>query len=364
MAVTDLRIPGPTPVPPAVMRAMQREMIPHRGAAFRELFSELLEQVKRVHGTSGDAVILPGTGSAGWEASIVNTLSRGDTVISFITGDFGARFANVAARFGLSVVRVEVEWGRAATLDVVLPALEAHPEAKAVLYTYNETSTGIANPLIDIGPKVREHGALLIVDGVSAVAGMPLEMDDWDVDIVLSGSQKAWMCPPGLVILGLGERVWDFVKEASYPRFFWDFEAAAKQAKAGNTPTTAPLTMLYALKAACDLLEAEGQDQVYERHERLGRLVRDGLESMGFRLLADPEYASPTVTAAFPPEGVSAPALIKELRGRHVIDIAGGQSHLRESIIRIGHMGWTHQPELERTLAAIEDVLPAVASAT
>ncbi|HLI50967.1 MAG TPA: alanine--glyoxylate aminotransferase family protein [Thermomicrobiaceae bacterium] len=364
MAVTDLRIPGPTPVPPAVMRAMQREMIPHRGAAFRDFFGELLEQVKRVHGTSGDAIVLPGTGSAGWEASIVNTLSPGDTVVAFVTGDFGDRFARVAARFGLNVVRVETEWGQAATLDVVLPALEQNPAAKAVLYTYNETSTGVANPLIDIGPKVREHGALLIVDGVSAVAGLPLEMDDWGVDIVLSGSQKAWMCPPGLVILGIGDRVWDFVKESSYHRFFWDFEAAAKQAKAGNTPTTAPLTMLYALKAACDMIEAEGLDQVYARHERLGRNVRDGLESMGFRLLADPEYASPTVTAAFPPEGLAAPVLIKELRSRHGIDIAGGQAHLRESIIRIGHMGWTHEPEIERTLSAIEDVIATVESET
>lgn len=357
METTDLRIPGPTPLPPAVKRAMQRDMIPHRGKPFQAFYRELLAQVKQVHQTEGDIVILPGTGSAGWEAAIVNTLSPGDEVLSFVTGNFGERFANVAAQLGLEVARVEVEWGQAATAEVVGPALEAHPNAKAVLYTYNETSTAVANPLPEIGPLVRKSGKLLLVDGVSAVAGLPLEMDAWGVDVMLSGSQKAWMCPPGLLILGIGPRVWDAYERSSFPRFFWDFGNAVKQAAQGNTPTTAPLTMLYALKAACDLLEAEGLEEVYARHRRLGALVREGLAGLGFRLVANPEFASDTVTAAYPPEGVSAPDLIAALRRDYGIEIAGGQAHLREAIIRVGHMGWTHEPELERMLAAMSAVV-------
>ncbi|HET9015984.1 MAG TPA: alanine--glyoxylate aminotransferase family protein [Thermomicrobiaceae bacterium] len=353
---TDLRIPGPTPLPPAVKVALQRDMIPHRGPAFKSLFLDLQRQVRAVHGTDGDVVILPGSGSSGWEAAIVNTLSPGDRVLSFVTGDFGTRFAKVAKALRLGVDVVEVEWGRAATAEVVRRGLEQHPEARAVLYTYNETSTGVTNPLAEVGPLVRDHGALLLVDGVSAVAGLPLEMDAWGVDLVLSGSQKAWMCPPGLVILAIGSRVWDAYRRADYPRFFWDFAAYKKAADAGNTPTTGPLSMLFALKAACDIIEAEGLANVYARHHRLGQLVRDGLAGLGYHLFADPAFASDTVTAALPPRGVTVPAVIKAMRARFGIEVAGGQAHMADELLRIGHMGWVHEPELTRTIAALGEV--------
>ena len=353
---TDLRIPGPTPLPPAVKRAMQRDMIPHRGTAFNALFRDVLRQVRDVHQTDGDIIILPGTGSAGWEAAIVNTLSPGDSVLSFVTGDFGTRFARVAQALRLEVEVVEIEWGRAATPAVVRAALDQHPATRAVLYTYNETSTGVTNPLAEIGPIMRDHGALLLVDGVSAVAGVPLQMDAWGVDLILSGSQKAWMCPPGLTIVAVGPRVWDAYRRADYPRFFWDFAQYRKAADAGNTPTTGPLTMLFALKAACDLIEGEGLPNVYARHHRLGELVRHGLAGLGYRLFADPAYASDTVTAALPPEGVRVPELIKAMRAGYGIEVAGGQAHMANELLRIGHMGWVHEPELERTLEALGGV--------
>lgn len=362
MDATNLRIPGPTPLPPAVLRAMQRAMIPHRGSEFRAFFRGLLEQVRQVHRTEGDVIILPGSGSAGWEAAIVNTLSPGDTVLAVVTGDFGVRFARVAERFGLRVERVEVPWGQAATAEVVRAALERHPETRAVLYTYNETSTGVANPLAEVGPVVRAHGALLLVDGVSAVAGLPLEMDAWGVDLVLSGSQKAWMCPPGLVIIAAGPRVWESYERASFPRFFWDLGDARRAAAEGNTPTTAPLTLLYALKAACDLIEAEGLEAVYARHRRLGDLTRRGVQEIGYRLFADPAYASDTVTAAVPPEGVAVRDVVARMRQEHGITIADGQGPIKDRIIRIGHMGWVHEPEIERTLAALDAVTNSLAA--
>jgi aspartate aminotransferase-like enzyme len=335
---------------------MQQEMMPHRSERFARFYRALLDQVRRIHQTDGDVLILPGSGSAGWEAAIVNTLAPGDQVISVITGDFGERFYRVAKAFNLDVVRVEVEWGQAATANVVGPVLEAYPEARAVLYTYNETSTGVTNPLRQIAPMVRDHGALLLVDAVSAVAGIPLEMDAWGVDLVLSGSQKAWMCPPGLAILAFGARVWEAYGRADYPRFFWDFGALKKSADRGSTPTTPPLTLLYALKAACDMLEDEGMEAVFSRHQRLAGLVRDGIERLDYTLFADRARASDTVTAAVPPKGIRATEIVRRMRSRFGIDIAGGQAHLEDQIVRIGHMGWVHEPELERTLDALGTV--------
>ncbi len=356
VAATDLRIPGPTPLPPQVIEAMQREMMPHRVPAFNEFYSGLLKQVQRIHRTEGDVLVLPASGSAGWEAAIVNTLSPGDQVLAFVTGDFGDRFAKVGTALRLDVVRVEVEWGRAATADVVREALEAHPAARAVLYTHNETSTGVTNPLQEIAPLVRAHGALLFVDGVSSVAGIPLEMDEWGVDLVISGSQKAWMCPPGLVILAFGQRVWDAYPHANYPRFFWDFGTLKESAVEGTTPATPPITLLYALKAACDMLEAEGLDQVYARHRRLGALVREGVVREGYTLFADPAYASNTVTAAIPPAGLRSTDVAGRLRSDFGIEVALGQAHLKDRIVRLGHMGWVEEPELNRMVDALGTV--------
>lgn len=359
MRVTDLRIAGPTPIPPAVMQAMQRPMIYHRGATFRAFFKGLLRQLERVHRTEGSVLVLPGTGSAGWEIALVNTLSPGDRVLAVVAGDFGERWANVAARFGLRVERVEVPWGSATTADVVGRALEENPDVKAVLFTYNETSTGVANPLPEVGELVRQHGALLLVDGVSAVAGMPLEMDSWGVDLIFSGSQKAWMCPPGLVIVGVGPRAWAASERASFPRAFWDLREYRAHVKTGDLPSTAPLTLLYALQAACDLIEAEGLEQVFSRHRALAEIVRDGATRLGYQLFADPSYASPTVTALLPPAGLAADMVVRELRERHGIEVNGGQGRLRGKILRVGHMGWVHEPELLRLLAALEDVSAA-----
>jgi aspartate aminotransferase-like enzyme len=356
MAATDLRIPGPTPLPPEVLQAMQREMIPPRNAEFRAFFSELLEQMRRFHGTSDSVVILPGTGSSGFEFTIVNTLSPGDKVLAITCGSFGERYATVGEMLGLDVVRVELPWGAAATAREVGKALDEHPDAKAVLYTYNETSTGVANPLHEVAPMVQKHGALMLVDAVSAAGGIPMEMDAWGIDMIFSGSQKAWMCPPGLVIVGVGKRAFEAYEHAKYPRFFWDLKTAADRAKEGNTPTTSPLTMLYALKAAADMIDAEGLEQVYARHARLGAYVRRGVAELGYRMIADEEYVSDTVTAMTPPDGVDAGEVVIRMKSDYGIDIGGGLGKLQGKALRIGHMGWTHQPELERTLAALSEV--------
>lgn len=344
-------------MPPAVKQAMQRDMIPHRSATFREFYLDLLPRLRSIHETDGDVVVLPGTGSAGWEIAIVNTLSPGDKVLAFASGYFGERFAAVGRVLGLNVIEIEGDWREAVTEVKVARALEAHPDVKAVLMTFSETSTGVLHPIDRVAPLVRDHGALLLVDAVSAAAVVPMKMDEYGVDIMLSGTQKAWMCPPGLVVVGVGPRVWEAYERSQYPRFFWDLKTAVEKSKTGDTPSTSSLTLLYALSAAVDMICAEGLDAVYARHQRLAERVRQGLTSLGFEVFADVDYASPSVTAAIPPAGTSVPELIGGLKTRFGIDLANGLGQLSDRVIRFGHMGWVHQPEIDRTLEAIQAVM-------
>jgi aspartate aminotransferase-like enzyme len=359
---TKLRIPGPTPLPPQVIAALSQPVVPHRGPELTPLFIELREQLARIHGTSGEVFVIAGTGSTGWEASIVNTLSPGDKVLAAVNGGFGERFVAVAERFGMDVIRLDFEWGAPVDPEAVRRTLAENPGVKVVQVVHNETSTGVLNPIDKIGPIVREHAALFITDSVSGAGGAPLRMDEWQIDIAFTGSQKAFMCPPGLSIIAVGERVWPYTETASIPRFILDLERMREAAERGSTPSTAPVNLLYALKAACDMIEAEGLDDVMARHERLAAQTRAGLQSLGVELLAEPGYFSPTVTVAVMPEGVSSLDVQQLMRERHGIEIATGTGPgaMRERVIRIGHMGWTHEPEMERTLAALDDVLEHV----
>jgi aspartate aminotransferase-like enzyme len=350
---SKFRLPGPTPLPPRVLEAMQREMIPHRGPALRSMFHSIVQRAKLVHQTDGDIIVLPGSGSAGWEMAVTNLFSPGDQVISLVGGDFADRFGRVAKAFALDVSTIEVEWGKAITPDLLAVALDRLPSTKGVLLTHNETSTGVTNPLPELAKVARDHGALVVADGVSSVAGIPLEMDAWGVDFVLSGSQKAWMCPPGLVIAAVGSRAWGAYEQSTFCRFFWDLGAARNSAAEGMTPTTPPLTMLYAFDAALDLILEEGLDNVFQRHRELGDLTRSGVKSVGLRLFADEAFASNTVTAFHPPAGVAAREIITQMREAHGIDVQGGQVAYADSMVRIGHMGWVDREDIDLMIDAL-----------
>ncbi|HYO29074.1 MAG TPA: alanine--glyoxylate aminotransferase family protein [Thermomicrobiales bacterium] len=352
----NFRLPGPTPLPPPVLAAMQRPMIPHRGPEFRALYSETLAMARAVHRTEHPVLLWPATGSAGWEMAIVNLLSPGDPVLAAVCGDFGERFARVGVALGLDVRRLDVPWGHAVEPEPLRGALQANPDVKAVFLTHNETSTGVTTPLQELASVVREHGALIVVDSVSGVGALPLEMDTWGLDFVLSGSQKAWMCPPGLLIAAIGPRAWDAVERSGYPRFFWDIEAARASAEQGMTPTTPPLTLIYAVRAALEMILHEGIDQVWDRHRRLGEQTRAGISAAGLRLFAAPGRASDSVTAFLPPPGVSASTFLDLLRREHGVEAQGGQGHLADSLLRIGHMGWAHEAELGAAVDAVAHV--------
>ncbi len=348
-----LRIPGPTVVHPDAVKAQTRDMIPHRGPQLVSFYRELLEKVRTLHRTEGDVLLWPGSGSAGWEAAITNLLSPGDTVVATVSGAFGDRFASIGTSFGVDVRRVEVPWGDAIPVDRFADALDGERDVKAVFITHNETSTGVTNPLPELAALGRKAGALVIVDAVSSAAAIPLEVDDWDLDWVLSGSQKAWMCPPGLMLSSVSERALAAAKRSGYPRFFWDIEAMKKAADTGTTATTPPLSLLYALDAAVDAMLAEGIEHLWERHHRLGMLMRVGLRELELDLLADPAFASDSITAFAPPPGMTSSELQDRVVDFAGIEIAVGQGAQTDSINRIGHMGWVEAPELQATLEAL-----------
>lgn len=357
---TDLRIPGPTPLPPAVVEAMRAPMVQHRSPSMVAFYRETLRLAREMHRTSGEVLVWAGTGSAGWEIPIVNLLDPGDPVLAMVNGDFGDRFAKAGQALRLDVRRVDIDWGKAVTEADLQAALAANPGVKAVFLTHNETSTGVTNKVAELTEIAHAAGAMVFLDSVSGIGAIPLDMDASDVDVVLSGSQKAWMCPPGLVIVGFSPAALARGEELAgrgYPRFFFDLAASRAAALEGSTATTMPLTLVYAFRAALELMAAEGLEAVWERHAALGALTRDRLTAMGLELLADPEYVSDSVTTFRVPDGFTASGFRDTLRDQTGIEVAVGQGHLRESINRIGHLGWVHERDMLRALDAIGETI-------
>jgi aspartate aminotransferase-like enzyme len=354
---SNFRLPGPTAVPPRVYAAMQREMIPHRGAEFSSFYADMLARLRRIHRTESDVLVWPGSGSAGWEIAITNFLSPGDEAVAVVAGAFGDRFAYVAGRLGIVVHRVDLRWGSAIYPEMVRAALDAHPNAKAVFLTHNETSTGVTHPIPELAAVARERDVLTFVDGVSSVAGLPMEFDAWDIDYMFTGSQKAFMCPPGVTIAAVGPRAWQAYERSTYPKFFWDAGPMRELAGAGHTSTTPPESLDFALDVAAQMIEEEGLECVWARHGALGEQTRAGIESLGFEILAEPGFESNTVTAVQLPEGVSSKPIAKRLYDEHGVTVAGGQGPLADKIIRIGHMGWVDSDDIDACLTAVRAVL-------
>jgi aspartate aminotransferase-like enzyme len=362
-----LMIPGPTPVPPRVLQAMTRPMINHRGKEYAALFREVNEGLKAVFQTRNDVLTFPSAGTGALEAAIVNLLSPGDKVLSVSVGAFGDRFAQIAEAFGAHVVKLEREWGDGAEASAVAEKL-ASPECqgvKAVLLTQNETSTGVTNPVKDIAEEIRKLGngeieerPLLLVDAISGLGAIDLPMDEWGVDVVITGAQKALMCPPGLGFVALNERAWKATETATMPRFYWDFREARRYAERDQNPYTPAVSLLFALRESLAMIQEEGLPQVWQRHARLGDLTREGVKELGLALLVkDPRFYSNTVTAVCAPDGVPASHIISALRDQHNIVVAGGQGKLRDKIFRIGHVGYVHEDDVRQTLAALRAVL-------
>jgi aspartate aminotransferase-like enzyme len=354
----NLRIPGPTPCPPQVLAAVAKPMINHRGRHFAELIGRVVGRLKRFYRTQGDVLVLTASGTGGLEAAVVNTLSPGDRVLAVVIGAFGERFAAIAQAYGAEVVRLEYEWGRAADPDDVRRVLSRDPRIKAVLVTHNETSTGVTNPLKALAAVVREHERLLLVDAVSSLGAIPLETDAWGLDVVVTGSQKGWMVPPGLAFVSVSQRAWEAYREAKMPRFYLDLGRHKEALERGQTPWTPALSVLFGLDVALEMMEAEGLENIFARHARIGEMTRQGVKALGLRLLADERYASNTVTAVVVPDGVDERVLRRLLEDEYGVVLAGGQGKLSGKIFRIGHLGWVTEEDIRDTLDSLAQALP------
>lgn len=349
-----LRIPGPTPIPPSVERAMMQPMMGHRGKKTSELIARIRPGLKRVFGTEQEVMILASSGTAALESAVVNTVAPGEEVLVIVTGAFGDRFAKICKAYDMNIHVMEIEWGNALDPVQVADFLKEHPAVKVVLSTYCETSTGVLNPIRELAGAMREvSDALLVVDSVSAAAGAETNMDAWGIDVVVTGSQKAFMLPPGLAFIAASARAWEKIEANKQPRFYLDLKKHRDSIVNNTTPFTPAVSLLFGLEQALALLEEEGLEQVYARHELMKNMTRAAFRALDIPLLAPDEHASPTVTAV-KPDDFDAVAFRKVLKEQFAVEFAGGQQHLADSIFRIGHMGFCSPVEVLQALAAAE----------
>lgn len=356
LPVQNLRIPGPTPVPARVLAEMARPMINHRGPEFAAILRRVTARLQYFFQTAAPVLTFPASGTGGQEAAIANLFSPGEHVIALSIGNFGDRLANIARKFGLQVTKVDFPWGEAADPAEVAAHLLANAPYKGVLLTHNETSTGVLNDIEALGKVIRQHNpdALVVVDAVSSLGCVPLEMDAWDIDVVLTGSQKGWMIPPGLMMVGVSPRAWEANKTAKLPRFYFDWELARKNLEKWQHPTTPPLSLFYALDVALEMMLEEGRDAIFERHQQAGDYVRERAKALGLSLLANHPRASNTVTAICTPESINAKTLLKVLSEQDRVVFGGGQGRLDGKIIRVGHLGSFQQQDLVEALDCLE----------
>jgi aspartate aminotransferase-like enzyme len=352
----NLRIPGPTSLPPTVREAGARQMINHRGPEFAAMLGRIQEGMRLYFGTTGEIAILSCAGTGGLEAAIVNVLSPGDRVLGVSIGSFGDRFAKIAEVYGADVDRMSAEWGHAARADELRERLRGGAY-RAVLLTHNETSTGVMNPIAELVAAVHAEApdALVLVDSVSALGAVPFAMDEWGVDVTVTGSQKAWMAAPGLAMVAASERAWAAMETARMPRFYLDLRKHRDSAASGETPWTPAVGVVFQVDEGIKLMVAEGAENVFARHRACAAATRAGLEALGFDLFADPADRSPTVTAAWIPEGLDWKAFNSELRRRGLV-LAGGQGKLAGRIFRIGHLGSVTVDEILGAIATLEAV--------
>jgi aspartate aminotransferase-like enzyme len=353
----QLRIPGPAPLPERVVRAAGKPMIDHRGPEFAALLKEVLDGVKRVFETENDLILFTSSGSGGLESAVANLVSPGDPVVCCVGGNFGERFAGMAAAYGARVVRLEAEWGQPVEPADLAAVLEAHPDAKVVFITHNETSTTVANPIEDLVRVVRRYDRISAVDGVSSIGSMPIEVDRIGVDVAVSASQKGWMAPPGLAFVSVSERAWEQARGALAPRFYFDWAETKKNHKDGSTPFTPAISICYALQEGLRMMEEEGIENVYARHRRLADATAGGLEAMGFPLYAAEGYRSPVVTGALPMPGLDVNAYRRLLREKYALVIGGGQGKMTGKMFRVGHLGYVTDGDVVQILWAMERAL-------
>lgn len=353
--MVNLRIPGPTAVPVEVAEAGAAPMINHRGPEFAAMAARTTEGVKKVYQTRNDVVTLSASGTGAMEAAVVNLMSPGEEVLVVSIGEFGDRFINLVQIYGGNLTQLKFEPGLAADVNQIEDTLKKHPNIKMVFVTHNETSTGVTNPILpDLAKVVHAHGGLLVVDAISSLSSVPVKTDEWDLDVVLSGSQKGWMTAPGLAFVSMNGRAWEKAAANQQPRFYFDLKRHLDSLKSGQTPWTPAVSVWFQLDKSLEIMLAEGLDQIFARHHRLASKVRNGVKGMGLRLLASEGVESDTVTAIRVPEGMNGDEIIKTALKDFDTVFAGGQGSLKGKIVRFGHLGYMTDADIDAGLDALK----------
>jgi aspartate aminotransferase-like enzyme len=354
-----LMIPGPTPVPEAALLALAKHPIGHRTSEFSNILAEVTENLKWLHQTQSDVLMLNVSGTGAVEAAIINFLSPGDRILVGSNGKFGERWVEVGQAYGLNVEEVKVEWGKPLDPAVFAEKLQAdtQKQIKAVIITHSETSTGVLNDLEAINRHVKEHGeALIIVDAVTSLGAFNLPVDAWGLDIVASGSQKGYMIPPGLGFVSVSPKAWEAYKSAKLPKYYLDLGKYRKATAKNTTPFTPPVNLIVALHTTLRIMKEEGLESIFGRHERLKNATRAAIKGLNLPLLAGDSYASPAITAVAP-QGIESDKIRSVMKKRFDIALAGGQDHLSNKIFRIGHLGFVSDRDILSCIASLEVTL-------
>lgn len=357
---TFLMIPGPTPVPESVMLDIAKHPIGHRSSEFSSILEEVYENLKYVFQTKNDVFMFTSSGTGAMCAALENLINEGDKVLSLVIGNFGNRWAKIAESRGAKVEKIEVAAGEVIDPEILKLALseDKNKEIKIVTLTHSETSTGAANDIKTLCSIIREHGAISVVDGVTSVCAMPCKPDEWGIDVLISGSQKGFMVPPGLAFLTANERAWKVYEQCKHPSFYFDWAAYKKSVQANSTPFTPAVNLIVGLNTALKMIKQEGIEKVNSRHKRHTMALRKALRAMNLKLLVpQDENASYAITSILPPEGISVPDIRKALKVDYDIVVANGQNQLKDKIFRMGTLGFVCDRDLIASVGALEAVL-------
>lgn len=353
-----LMTPGPTPVPAEVMLSMAAPIIHHRTPDFSAAFRAAIEGLKYVFQTTGDALLFACSGTGVMESAIVNCFSAGDTVIVCRNGKFGDRQKNICETYGVNVIDLQYGWEEVVRPDDVAKALAENPGVRGVIVTQSETSTGVLNDIQAIGAIVKGYDeTVLIVDSITGIGAVECKTDEWGLDVVMTGSQKGLMLPPGLAACTVSAKAWKAYERSTLPKFYFDWKKYQKNLEKDTTPFTPAVTLVLGLNEALKMIREEGIENTIARHSRLAEATRKGCEALGLKLFAPAEGRGSAVTPVWVPEGIDGKAIVKILKDKYGVTIAGGQDDYTGRIFRIGHLGYFGEFDIITTLAALEMTL-------
>lgn len=357
---TFLMIPGPTPVPESVMLEIAKHPIGHRSSEFSSILKEVYENLKYVFQTKNDVFMFTSSGTGAMCAALENLVNEGDKVLCLSLGNFGNRWAKIAESRGADVEKIEVEAGQVIDPEVLKKRLaeDTNKEIKIVTLTHSETSTGAANDVKTLCSIIREHGAISVVDGVTSVCAMPVKPDEWGIDVLVSGSQKGFMIPPGLAFLVANERAWKVYEQCKHPSFYFDWAAHKKAVEGDTTPFTPAVNLIVGLNTALKMIKEEGIENMNARHKRHCMALRSALRAINLELLVkDDNDASHSITSILPPEGISVPDIRSTMKNDFDIVVANGQAKLKDKIFRMGTLGFVCDRDLIAAIGALEATL-------